>query len=415
MSFFVSGALLLAAVLALSAFILARLGRTRSSRRLSIAGIGLENAAHRPTRSLAVASLLACGIFLVSAVAANRLGVPRPERRESGTGGFLLFAETAVPVTRDGERRLSEGLPSGARLVGFRVLEGDDASCLNLNRVRQPRILGVDPSCLQGRFSFTAFAGGSRPQQPWSLLAEDLGPGLIPAVADQSVITWGLGLKVGDELEYRDEHGEPLRVRLVAGLANSVFQGSLVVAEGALLRHFPSSGGRRLFLVEAASAQREILQRSFDRVLSRNGVSVVPAAERLAEFNSVQNAYLAIFGLLGWLGMLIGTLGLAIVVARNVAESRGELALLRAVGFGRPALARLVLAEHLLPLGLGLAGGVGASALAVYPAASLQGTAPPVGFLLVPIGAIVVSALACVVLAAGIALHADLLSALRNE
>lgn len=414
-SFFAAGALLLAAVLALSVLILARLSRARMIGRLSIRGLGLQNAARRSTRSLAVASLLACGIFIVTAVAANRLGVPRPELKDSGTGGFLLLAETALPVSRDGELRLSEALMPEARWVGFRVLEGDDASCLNLNRVRQPRILGVDPSRLMGRFSFTAFAGGRRPPQPWSLLAEELGPDVIPAVADQSVITWGLGLQVGEELEYRDERGAPLRVRLVAGLANSIFQGSLIVAESALLRHYPSSGGRRLFLIEARPGQRDLLRRSLDRALSRTGVWVVPAAERLAEFNSVQNAYLAIFGLLGWLGLLIGTLGLAIVVARNVAESRGELALLRALGFGRQALARLVLAEHLLPLGVGLAGGVGASMLAVYPAASLQGAALSGGLLLVPLAALAASAVACVLLAAGIALRADLLSALRND
>jgi hypothetical protein len=51
----------------------------------------------------------------------------------------------------------------------------------------------------------------------------------------------------------------------------------------------------------------------------------------------------------------------------------------------------------------------------VYPAASLQGAALPGGFLLVPLAAIAASAVACVVLAAGIALRADLLSALRNE
>jgi putative ABC transport system permease protein len=414
-SFFAAGALLLAASLALVAFILARLGRPRSSGRLSMPGVGLENAARRRSRSLAVASLMACGIFIVTAVAANRLGVPHPDRRESGTGGFQLIVETAVPVSLDTERRLAGAEQPEPGLVGFRVLEGDDASCLNLNRVRQPRILGVDPTRLGGRFSFAAFSGGRRVQEPWSLLEEDLGPGVVPAVADQSVITWGLGLKIGDELEYRDEQGSTLRIRLVAGLANSIFQGNLIVAEGALVRHFPSSSGHRLFLLEERSERRGDLVRAIGRSLSRYGVSVVPATERLAEFNSVQNAYLTIYGLLGWLGMLIGTLGLAIVVARNVAESRRELALLRAVGFGRPALSRYVLAEHLLPLGLGLAGGLIASGVAVYPAASLQGAALPIGSLLVPMGAIIVSAVACVVITVGIALRADLLTALRNE
>jgi hypothetical protein len=31
----------------------------------------------------------------------------------------------------------------GTDILGLRVLEGDDASCLNLNRVNNPRIIGL--------------------------------------------------------------------------------------------------------------------------------------------------------------------------------------------------------------------------------------------------------------------------------
>jgi ABC-type antimicrobial peptide transport system permease subunit len=129
----------------------------------------------------------------------------------------------------------------------------------------------------------------------------------------------------------------------------------------------------------------------------------------------VQNTYLAVFGLLGWLGMVIATLGLAVVVWRNVAESRGELALLRAVGFGRPALLGLVLTGHLPPLAYGLAAGVLASVVAVYPTVRLQAAALPVGPLALQIGAIVASAVACVVTAAAAALRGELLPTLREE
>jgi ABC-type antimicrobial peptide transport system permease subunit len=111
--------------------------------------------------------------------------------------------------------------------------------------------------------------------------------------------------------------------------------------------------------------------------------------------------------------MLIATIGLAVVVARNVAESRAELALLRAVGFGRPALLAMVLAEHLPPVGFGLVAGVGASAAAVCPTALQQGTS--LAGLAVPIGAIIASASLCVAISAVISLRADLLPALREE
>ena len=413
-SFFLSGAILLAGSLAVSVLLLGCAGRPRSAGTPGVLRLGMANAARRRTRSLAVASLAACGIFIVGAVGANRPAVHSPERRESGTGGFSLIAETSLPVPAERERTLfpPNGLPAA---VGFRVLEGEDASCLNLNRAGKPRLLGVRPSLLEGRFTFAALPGARPNADPWSVLEEDLGPGTIPAVADQSVITWGLGLRLGDELEYRDERGEPLRVRLAGGLANSVLQGSIIVAESALAAHFPSLSGHGLLLVEAPPGDRAQVQEHLARSLSTLGVSVTPAADRLAEFNSVEGAYLAVFALLGWLGMLVGTLGLAVVVIRNVAESRGELALLRAVGLGRPALLRLVLAENLLPLALGLGAGLLSSAVAVAPAASSAGAAQAAASMLAPVGAILACALACICTAAAVALRAELLPALREE
>lgn len=68
---------------------------------------------------------------------------------------------------------------------------------------------------------------------------------------------------------------------------------------------------------------------------------------------------------------------------RYPAAVRGELALLRAVGFGKPALLGLVLAEHLPPLAYGLAAGVLSSLVAVHPTQGLQSVALPVASLAV--------------------------------
>ena len=61
-------------------------------------------------------------------------------------------------------------------------------------------------------------------------------------------------------------------------------------------------------------------------------MEVTPAVRRLAAFNAVQNTYLSTFQVLGGLGLLLGSVGLGVVVLRNVLERRGELALLLAVG-----------------------------------------------------------------------------------
>ena len=71
-----------------------------------------------------------------------------------------------------------------------------------------------------------------------------------------------------------------------------------------------------------------------EETLSDYGFDAASTAERLASYHRVENTYLSTFQMLGGLGMLLGTLGLAAVLLRNVFERRRELALLRAVGYG---------------------------------------------------------------------------------
>ena len=91
----------------------------------------------------------------------------------------------------------------------------------------------------------------------------------------------------------------------------------------------------------------------------------------------MQNTYLATFQSLGGLGLLLGTIGLAVVQWRNVLERRGELALLRAAGFPARMLAILVALENVLLLVLGLGVGLLAALVAVLPHLIGRGAAVP--------------------------------------
>jgi len=172
--------------------------------RLSLFQIGLHSLGRRRLRSLTLVGLLACGLFLVFTVGANRKNATTgAERRESGTGGFALYGESAVPVLHDlnrAEVRKEYGLDLSdrVRFVQLRVKEGDDASCLNLNRVANPQLLGVDPGELSRRKAFTFAQTISEVDQddPWSILNQALNGDIIPAVADLTVIIWGLGKSV---------------------------------------------------------------------------------------------------------------------------------------------------------------------------------------------------------------------------
>src|SRR5205085_10554553 len=107
------------------------------------------------------------------------------------------------------------------------------------------------------------------------------------------------------------------------------------------------------------------------------GADVTSTVERLAEFHRVENTYLATFQALGGLGLLVGTIGLAAVLLRNVLERRRELALLRAVGYAPRDLFAIVLAENAALLACGLLVGALSALVAIGPAAADRGVRPP--------------------------------------
>jgi ABC-type lipoprotein release transport system permease subunit len=415
-TFFGAGSCLLLAGLGFSQSLLA--GLTRAAHAAgTLAVLGLRNAARRRRRSLTVISVLASGVFLLVAVSAFHQEAPQASNsRQTGTGGFALFAQSTLPVYDDlntAAGRAVFGLTAedlvGATVVPLRLREGDDASCLNLNRAQQPRLYGVQPAELERRKAF-AFLSGA-----WPLLEQAAADGTIPAIGDEPTVTWALGKQVGDVLTMTDDHGQAVKLRIVGVLASSVLQGGLLISEKQFIAHFPASAGYRAFLVEAPPARAPELAATLTRALQDRGLEVVPAGRRLADFMAVENTYLGIFQVLGGLGLVLGSLGLALVVLRNVLERRGELALLLALGFRRRALQRLVLAEHWLLICLGLAVGLGAAVLAVWPAWRAGQNAVPWVLLGGTLGALAAGGLLWTWLAARAALRGPLLAALRNE
>jgi len=145
------------------------------------------------------------------------------------------------------------------------------------------------------------------------------------------------------------------------------------------------------------------------------GMELTPARQRLAAFNAVENTYLSIFQLLGGLGLVLGSVGLGLVVLRNVLERRGELAMLRAVGLSRESLKQAVFYEHLGLMLCGLVCGVVAALVAVCPALKSPRAQVPYFSLMITVAAIAISGLLWIRIATAFALSGKLLDALRNE
>jgi hypothetical protein len=307
----------------------------------------------------------------------------------------------------------------GVEFVPVKVRDGDDASCFNLYRAQTPPLLGVAPEAFIRR---KAFMREGESAHPWDLLRAEPGSDVVPALAgDSNTALWGLEKKAdprtGDIIMYRDERGNAFKVKLVGTLPMrlSVFQGSLLISAEAFAERFPSEDGYRIFLIAAPWDRAAAVRESLAARLSRVGMDIVPSAERLAEFYSVESAYLAMFLALGGLGLVLGSVGAGVVVLRNVLERRGEMALLRAVGFSRAALSRMLMVEHGFLFGSGVALGTVSAAIAVLPSLAAPGVRAPYGFLALILGAVILAGAVSVALSALAAVRGNLLAALRNE
>jgi ABC-type antimicrobial peptide transport system permease subunit len=96
-------------------------------------------------------------------------------------------------------------------------------------------------------------------------------------------------------------------------------------------------------------------------------LTATKATERLSSFNAVENTYLSVFMMLGGLGVIIGTIGLGIVVLRNISQRTQELSLYVALGFKKQFIFKLILVEHTLILMSGLALGLIATLPVILP------------------------------------------------
>jgi putative ABC transport system permease protein len=423
-AFFGAGGAALIAGLCAIAVVLRRPPRTVEGHGWpAVVRIGLRNATERPGRSVLAIAVIASAAFIVISVDAFRKGEIDASDRRAGTGGYQLLVDLSVPLVHDpnsldGRDALGLSGATGVTAVPFRVLPGDDASCLNLYEPVNPRIVGAPRTFLDaGRFSFQASLASTAEDRanPWRLLEEARSDGTIPVAADANSLTYVLHKAIGDQIVMA-KGDRTLRLRIVAALADSILQGELIMSEDNFTRAFPEQQGYRFLLIDAPVADADRIAARIEGVAADFGADAVSTKERLAEFHGVENTYLSTFQTLGGLGLLVGTIGLAAVLLRNVLERRRELALLRAVGYGRAHVFAIVLAENAVLLACGVGLGAIAAAIAVGPTAMERGARLPLtasGTALVL--AVLAAGLISSALATRFALSAPLVGALRSE
>lgn len=424
-AFFGAGTALLAACLSLCVLLLRRpTGHALTGRGWwPVSRLGMRNARYRPSRSALSIAVMASAVFMLISVEAFR----RDDRTtgadpRSGTGGYSLLVESLLPIvhdpnTREGRETLGLAELDPVTIEPFRMLPGDDTSCLNLYEPKNPRILAPgDRFIAAGRFAFQASLASTDAERanPWRLLTREEGDGAVPVVADANSMTYVLHRRLGDELTIM-RGGHPVRLRLVAALDDSIFQGELLMSQANFVKLFPEQQGYRVLLVETSPARAAAVGTALEDTLADYGADATSTVERLAQFHKVENTYLSTFQTLGGLGLVLGTVGLGAVLLRNVLERRRELALLRALGYKQFHLFAMIIAENLVLLLGGLVTGTLSALLSIAPVAWNRGGALPVVSLALLLGGVLAVGLVASVGATAAALRSPLLPALRME
>ena len=192
-----------------------------------------------------------------------------------------------------------------------------------------------------------------------------------------------------------------------------MLQSELVIGEPDFVRLFPRDEGYRVWMIETGS-EAEVTTYLEDR-LSDFGLDVIDTRERWASYHEVENTYLATFQALGSLGLLLGTVGLGAVLARNVLERQREIGLLKAVGFSPGDVRGMVLSESLALVGGGLLLGAVSAIVSVLPALRDRAQSMPIGSLVALLAAVAITGLVASLFAVRIANRTSVLSALKSE
>ncbi len=419
--FFMSGFLLLASLTSLFTFFL--LSNTKSSIFLSNTKLALRNLSFHLKQTIGISLILSIGIFIVISTGANRTDLSRnSHENNSGTGGYEYYIASNIPVITDmttKEGRTKVGLNedfNNLSVVQMQRFNGDDASCLNLNKIIRPSILGVNPDSFINRssFSFVNTIQNTK-QSPWELLSSECPANCIPAISDQTVITWGLGKSIGDSIAYSNEKGDTIYLVLVAGLANSVFQGNLIISDRNFTTQFPSISGSSVMLADIETSQSEELKENLENAFRNYGVEIESCSDRLATFNSVTNTYLDIFLILGAIALILGTFGFAIIIVRSIHAAKHNFAMMQAYGITTGKIRKIIIIEYLILLFSSTLIGILTAAIASLQSLMASNSHIPYPLLISLIAIFLLNGIIWIFVGSYISLKKNFISNLRNE
>ncbi len=421
--FLINGSLILTFFTLFAFLHFSKIQRKRTTKMQTINNLIIKNLTLNKTRNISIILLLALGTFSIVVTSSNRRTFLMENMKKTyGTGGYEYWIELTKSIEYDlnsfeGKKQynIQENELKNTQFYQFSRLEGDDASCLNLNQVSNPAILGINSKkfASEGAFSFAQILNGV--ENSWNLLNQNFGKNTYPAIADQTVITWGLMKSIGDTLHYTSEKGDTLHFILAAGLNSSVFQGHLLISDSIFKIHFPSSEGTKIMLINYDNQDLKKLENLLTEKFIDHGIEISNTQKRLTEFNSVTNTYLTIFMILGSLGVLIATFGLGLIILRSILERKYEIGLLLALGFTQKMIFKILIYENIILLFLGILIGSISGFIAIVPSVATQNLSASWLFVILSIGTIALNGFIWIYSVAKISLNQNIIKVLSEE
>ena len=324
---------------------------------------------------------LALGVLTVFAVGVNRPDFSHSS--ESATGGYQYYGESRIPLQYDlnttaGRHHLHlDDLPSNLRFLQLPKHTEDEASCMNLNRVATPSVLGMSSEEMQSFGIDISEVEGVKykvDSVKWNCEADELANKeeskcIIPIAVDSEALLWSMMKKVGDTLSYHASDGRKVNVVIAAEYPTGIFHGNAIMPLDCFRQLWPDEMGSRVVLVKEEGQRSKVeglrskvegsklstlntnpspLTSTLTTALSDYGFTLIPSVERLLHFFEVTDTYLRIFLSLGVLGLLLGLVSLIIVIRKNLVARSEEIRLYHALGFPTATIVRMFRCEQLI-------------------------------------------------------------------
>lgn len=339
-----------------------------------------KNAAYNFKFTIGKLILISTGTFLISAISFNNTRSDfNSNNKKSGTGAFDIYSELGSPLeynpnTNDGKKYYN--IPKSMNNLQFSTIyaiEGNDASCLNINKVSRPGLLGVDNVKFSNEnlFTFSDSVTNISSMNVWSELGQiktSNNKTIINGVADMNVIKWSLNKKIGDTLSYISETGDTILVRLIAGLQNSIFQGKILICDSILQLYYKHSSSPKIILTQAGSKNINETIKTLDQCFFNNGIQSTTTSERLEKYASVEKTYLEIFSAIAGISMILSIAGIIIILIKNIGSNRNYFALLNLLGITLNKIRLYILTENIIICTIGLILGATMGILSSVPA-----------------------------------------------